>query len=92
MADRFVAACPILGVGKVDLLLPSLLPGLRWEFVQIGALEVGVLMRLLVGFHGLDRVAKLGSLVPLSTVSFVTISAAALRVDAPFVRVVAKHV
>ena len=44
------------------------------------------------GFLGLDRVAILRSLMTLSTISFETISVAALRVVASFGRVVAEHI
>jgi len=64
----------------------------RLESVRIGALEVGFLMRLLVGLVGLNRGASLVSFIPLSSVSFVSIFATALRVAAPFIGVVAKHV
>ena len=67
------------------MLLPGLFVGVRLEFVRTGAFEVGVLVRLLEGFVGLDRRASLVSLIPLSSLSVVALSAAALRVVAPFV-------
>ena len=81
----FAAARPILGVGKVRLLLPGLFVGVRLKFVWIGAFEVGVLARMLVGFVGLDRRVSLVSLILLSSLSVVALSTAALRVIAPFV-------
>ena len=92
MVTCFAAARPILGVGKVRLLLPGLFVGVQFEFVWIGAFEVGVLVRMLVGFVGLDRRVSLVSLIPLSSLSVVALSAAALHDVAPFVGVVAKYV
>jgi len=57
----------------------------RLEFVWIAAFELGVLVRMLVGFVGLDRRASLVSLIPLSSLSVVDLSAAILRVVASFV-------
>jgi len=82
---RFAVVRPNLGAGKVGLLLPGLFVGVRLEFVWIGAFEVGVLPRMLVGYVGLDRRANLVSFIPLSSLSVVAVSAAALRVVAPFV-------
>jgi len=58
LAARFAAACPIVRVGKISLLLPGLSVGARLEFVRIGSLEVGVLVRVLVGLVGLNRGAS----------------------------------
>jgi len=89
----FAAARPILGVGKVCLLLPGLFVGVRFEFVRIRAFEVGFLVRRLVGLVGVDRRSSLVCLIPLSSLSVVdALSAAALHDVAPFVGVVAKHV
>jgi len=84
LVTGFAAAHPILGVGKVGLLLPGLFVGVQLEFVWIGAFEVGFIARMLVGFVGLDRRASLVSLIPLSSLSVVALSAAALRVVASF--------
>jgi len=64
----------------------------RLEFVRIGALEVCVLVWVLVGFVGLDEGANVVSLIPLTSVSFLALFTSALRVVAPFDRVIAKHV
>ena len=90
LATRFAAARPILEVGEIGWLLPGLFVGVLLEFARIGALEVGVFVRVLVRF--LNRRASLVSLIPLSSVSVVSLSAAALHVVAPFVIVVAKLV
>jgi hypothetical protein len=50
MVTRFAAARPILGVGKVGLLLPWLFVGVRLEFAWMGAFEFDALARMLVGF------------------------------------------
>jgi len=92
LITRFAAARPICGVGKVGLILSKLFVGVRLKIIWIGAFEVGVLARMLVGFVGLDSRASLVSLIPLSSLSVVALSAAALRVVARFVCVVAKHV
>jgi len=85
LVTRFAAARPVLGVGKVGLLLPGLFVGVRLESVCIGAFEVGVLARKLVGLVGLDRRASLVSLIPLSSLSVVALSTTALLVVTPFV-------
>jgi len=81
----FAAARPVLEVGKVGFLLPGLFVEVQLEFVWIGAFEVGFLAMKLVGLVGVDRRASLVSLIPLSSLSVVALSAAALHVVAPFV-------
>ena len=76
-------------VGKVGLLLPGLFINVQLDFVLVGALVVGALIRMLVGLVGLDGSATLG---PFSSVTVVAISATALEVVASFVGVVAEHV
>jgi len=88
----FAAARPILDVGKVGLLLLGLLVGVQLAFVRVGELESGALIRMLVELVGLDGGATLESLLPLSSITFVAISASALGIVAFFVGVVAKHV
>jgi len=55
LVTLFATARPVLGVGKVGLLLPGLFVEVRLGFVWIGAFEVGVLARKLVGLVGLDK-------------------------------------
>jgi len=85
--SAFAVAHPIFVVDKVGLLLPGLFGGVRLEFVRVGALKVGVLIRMLVGLLWLDRSSSLGSLIILSSVSFVETGDVA-----PFVGVVAEYV
>ena len=58
---------------------------MRLEFVWIGAFADGVLASKLVWLVGLDKRASLVSLIPLSSLSVLDLSADPLHVVAPFV-------